>query len=178
MKGNNAMRYARAVFQLALERGDLDRWQSDLTALAILGKNAELLALFENPRLHFEDKTRLLAGQLGDINPLARNLIHLLLSKDSLGIISHIAEHYRQLLNDYRGIAEAEVITAVPLDDEDKQRLAERLGDIVDRKVVVRLVTDPGLIGGFVARVSGKLIDGSTRGRLEALKKELSRVSK
>ena len=93
-----------------------------------------------------------------------------------LGTVGHIAEDYQLLLDKYRGIEQAEVITAVPIDDADKQKLAERLGGIVDRKVVVHLATDSSLIGGLVARVGGRLIDGSTRGQLEALKRKLGEV--
>ncbi|GAI06225.1 unnamed protein product, partial [marine sediment metagenome] len=82
---------------------------------------------------------------------------------------------YQRLLDSYRGIELAEVITAVPLDDEDKLRLGERLGAVVGKKVVVKPEVDSSLIGGFIARIGGKLLDGSTRGKLEALKREMVR---
>ncbi|MBI4188276.1 MAG: ATP synthase F1 subunit delta [Chloroflexi bacterium] len=175
-KRNSGIRYAKAAFELAMERGELDRWQSDLSKIAVLGEDADLLALFENPRLHFDDIVRILTGQFADINPLALNLVHLLVAKGRLSIIGHIADDFRQLLDDYRGIEQAEVITAIPLNDEDKLRLGERLGAIVGKEVVIKPATDSSLIGGVVARIGGKLIDGSTRSRLEALKKELSGV--
>jgi len=61
----------------------------------------------------------------------------------------------------------------IPLDDEGKNKLSERLGVIVDKKVVIRSEVDTSLIGGIIARVGGKLIDGSTSGKLKALKREL-----
>ena len=169
-----AKRYSQAVFQIAVEREELDRWQSDLEKIAILGEDAALVALIENPKLLLKDKARLLSEQLGDINPLALNLVYLLLAGGRLSMIGLIADEYQQLLNSYRGIAEAEVITAIPITDEDKLRLEERLGVVVGKRVVAKPEVDSSLIGGIVARIGGKLIDGSTRSRLEALKREMS----
>ena len=173
-----ARRYSQAVYEIAVEREELDRWQSDLIEIASLGDNAELTALLETPKLPFDDKARLLSERLGDINPLALNLVYLLVSRDRLSMAGEIADEYQRLLNSHRGIEEAEVITAIPLEDEDKLRLEERLGDIVNKKVVIKPAVGSSLIGGIVARIGGKLLDGSTRSRLEALKRELSGVAK
>ncbi len=170
-----ARRYAQAVFEIALARKELDRWQSDLRKIASLGEDAILIAWLENPKFRFDDKVRLLSEQLGDVNPLALNLVYLLAARGRLGMIGEIADEYQRLLDSYRGIEQAEVITAVPLDDEDKLRLGERLGAVVGKKVVVKPEVDSSLIGGFIARIGGKLLDGSTRSKLEVLKRELVR---
>ncbi len=173
-----AKRYAQAVFEIAVERGELDRWQSDVSKIASLGEDAALVTLVESPKLHFDDKARLLPERLGDINPLALNLVYLLMARGRLRMVGEIADEYQRLLDSYRGIERAEVITAVPLDDEDRLRLGERLGAVVGKKVVLKPEVDSSLIGGIVARIGGKLLDGSTRSRLEALKRELSGVAK
>jgi len=170
-----AKRYAQAVFEIALGRKELDRWQSDLRKIASLGEDAILIAWLENPKFRFDDKVRLLSEQLGDVNPLALNLVYLLAARGRLGMIGEVADGYQRLLDSYRGIEQAEVITAVPLDDEDKLRLGERLGAVVGKKVVVKPEVDSSLIGGFIARIGGKLLDGSTRSKLEVLKRELVR---
>jgi len=170
-----AKRYAQAVFEIALGRKELDRWQSDLRTIASLGEDAILIAWLENPKFRFDDKVRLLSEQLGDVNPLALNLVYLLAARGRLGMIGEVADGYQRLLDSYRGIEQAEVITAVPLDDEDKLRLGERLGAVVGKKVVVKPEVDSSLIGGFIARIGGKLLDGSTRSKLEVLKRELVR---
>ncbi len=173
-----AKRYAQAVFEIAVETGELDRWQSDLGKVASLGEDVAFTTLLESPKLPFDAKARLLAERFGDINPLALNLVYLLLARGRLRMTSDIADEYQRLLDGYRGIEQAEVVTAIPLDDEDKLRLAERLGAVVGKKVVIKPEVDSGLIGGIVARIGGKLLDGSTRSRLEALKRELSRVTR
>lgn len=174
----NARRYAQAVFQIAVERAELDRWQSDLRKIAVLGEDAAFTMLLESPKLHFDDKARLLSEQLGDVNPLALNLVYLLVTKSGLSVVGEIAAEYQRLLDSYHGIEQAEVITAVPLDDAEKLKIEERLGAVVGKKVVIKAEVDSSLIGGIVARIGGKLMDGSTRSRLEALKKEMSGVAK
>lgn len=173
-----ARRYAQAVFEIAVERQELDKWQSDLSKIASLGKDAAFIALVENPKLHFSDKARLLAERLGDVNPLALNLAYLLVARGRLSMASEIADEYQRLSDSYHGIEPAEVTTAISLDEEDKLRLAERLGAMVGKKVVIKSEVDSNLIGGIVARIGGKLLDGSTRNRLEALKRELSGVGR
>ena len=93
-------------------------------------------------------------------------------------MIGEIADEYRQLLDSYRGIEQAEVITAIPLDDEEIQKIEEQLETIVGKKVVIKPEVDSSLIGGIVARIGGKLLDGSTRSRLETLKREMGGMSR
>jgi F-type H+-transporting ATPase subunit delta len=169
-----ARRYARAVFDIALERKELDKWQSDLKKIAALGEDSALLALMENPKVGFEGKAKLLAEGLGKVNPLALNLVYLLVTRGKLGMAAEIAEEYQRLLDSYRGIEHAEVITAVPLDDQDKKKLEEHLGAVVGKKVVLKARVDSSIIGGIVARVGGKLLDGSTHSKLIAMRNELA----
>jgi F-type H+-transporting ATPase subunit delta len=167
-------RYAKAVFEIAEERKELDRWQSDLRKIASLSEDESFIAGLESPKLRFEDKARLLWEWLGDINPLALNLVYLLITRGRLSMIGDIADEYQRLLNSYRGIEPAEVVTAIPLDDEDKRRLAAYLGAVVGKKVVIKTEVDSSLVGGITARVGGKLLDGSVRSKLAALERELA----
>lgn len=169
-----ARRYSQAVFEIALEAKKLDRWQSDLKKIISVVGDAAFLALLESPKFHFEDKVRLLSERLEGINPRALNLVQLLLIRGRLGMLGDIADEYQRLLDSYRGIEQAEVITAIPLDDEDKLKLAEHLSAIVGKKVVLKTEVDSSLIGGVIARIGGKLLDGSTHGKLLALKRELA----
>ena len=168
-----ARRYAQAVFEMALQAKELDRWQSDLARVVAVAGDAEIAALLASPRMPFEDKAGMVAELLVGINPLALNLVLLLVTRDSLPIIGDIADDYQRRLDSHRGIETAEVTTAAPLDDNDKARLAEHLGAVVGKKVIIKSSLDTGLIGGFVARVGGKLLDGSTRSKLATLKREL-----
>jgi len=173
-KKSFARRYSQAVFEIALEKNQLDKWQSDLGKVAALGGDAELITLLENPKIHFEAKAKLLAKALGDINPLALNLVYLLVSRGRFNMVGDIADEYQRLLDSYRGVEQAEVTTAIELDDKERRKLEERLEEVVGKKVVVKPRVDPSVLGGIVARVGGKLLDGSTRSKLVALKKTLA----
>lgn len=174
-KGISPRRYARAVFELALAREELDKWRSDLESIVALGEDAALTAWLESPKVGFKDKALLLADLLKEVNPLALNLTCLLVAKGRLGMADDIADEYQRLFDSYRGIEQAEVTTAVPLENDEKQKLSERLSTVAGKRVVLKAKVDPALIGGIVAKVGGKLLDASTRSRLLALKRKLER---
>jgi F-type H+-transporting ATPase subunit delta len=169
-----ARRYAQAIFEIALEKNELERWQSDLKTIAESVGNAFFLAAMESNRLKIGDKNRLMSEVLGDVSPMALNLVRLLIDRSGVDMVGKIAKEYQELLYNYSGIAAADVITAVPLDEKEKQKLTESLGKLVGKKVVIESRVDPEIIGGVIARVGGKLLDGSTRSKLQALKKELA----
>ena len=174
----NTRRYAQAVFQIALETKDTAGWLADLQKIGSLAEDDVTIAFLESPKIPLADKTRLLAEPLKGVKPLALNLVYLLAARGSLHSIGDIADEYQQLLDNYHGTAVAEVTTAAALDAEDERRLAERLSTIVGKKVTLKTEIKPGLLGGVIAKIGGKLLDGSTRSQLAALRKELVRAGR
>ncbi|MCX6010441.1 MAG: ATP synthase F1 subunit delta [Chloroflexi bacterium] len=167
-------RYAQAVFEIALESNKLKAWQSELKKIAQLTQDTEFMALVENPKLPFELKAKLVQEILGKINPMALNLVCLLIAKGKLKNASQVAEEYERLLNDHRGIKSAEVTTAIALDDMERERLSHHLEAMVEKKVSINIQVNPDILGGFIARIDDSLIDGSIRNKLEMLKKSLA----
>jgi F-type H+-transporting ATPase subunit delta len=172
-KNANPRRYAQAVFEIALGKNELDRWQADLQKIIGAANVADFLDVLDSPRIEFKNKARLLKESLGDINPLALNLMLLLIERSEVKLITEIAAMYGSLMDKYHGVETAEVVTAVTLNDEEKEALAAKLGAVVDAKVELKTEVEPGILGGIIARVGGKLLDGSTRSKLVALKKDL-----
>lgn len=170
-------RYAQAVFEIALQTKELDKWQADLRKIAGLTEDAEVMALLEAPKLRFDDKVKLLQEKLRGVSSLALNLAYLLVSRNRLGIAPGIADDYERLYNSYKGIEEAEVTTAVTLTDDEKKEFKESIKTLFGKEIVLKTKVDPNLVGGIVVRAGGKLIDGSTRSRLLSLKKELVGVT-
>ena len=167
-------RYAEAIFDIALRANELDRWQADMQTIAALVSDAEIKAFLESPRMNFKDKVKLLSERLESINPLALNLIMLLVNRGRLHLATGIAGEYHRRLDSYRGVEHADVATAVPLDKDEAGKLSARLSKLIGKKVLIELEINPRIIGGVLVRVGGKLLDGSTRAKLEALKKELA----
>jgi F-type H+-transporting ATPase subunit delta len=168
-----AKRYAQAAFAVALEHDELERWLADLEALASLMTRPEAAALLESDRVPDADKEDLLKTALPDIGPRAMNLAHLLVAKRRVALTDQIWQEFQRLLDEHRGMARANVITAVPLSSEQEEQVAARLGQITGKQISVEPKVDAAILGGLIAQVGDTLIDGSTRSRLVALKREL-----
>jgi F-type H+-transporting ATPase subunit delta len=169
-----AKRYARAAFQVALERGTLDRWSDDVQLIAAVMGDARALALLTNTKVPLAERYRLLETTLAGIDPQAMNLAKLLVAKGRTGLAPQIAEAYLGLVDEHRGIAHATVITAVPLSDGEREAVEKRLGEMSGKQVIAHLEVEPSIVGGLVARIGDKVIDGSTHGKLLALKRSLA----
>lgn len=170
-----ARRHAQAAFEIALERKELQVWRGDLERLSEAVKDPTLFAFLESPGIHLDEKARILRQGLEGLNPLVMNLALLLVSRGRLGLLADMVLEYGRLVDEHRGIAHAEVATAVPLEPEEKDKLTSRLSDLVGREIVLTTRVDPTIVGGLVARVGDKLIDGSTKSRLLALRESMMR---
>jgi F-type H+-transporting ATPase subunit delta len=169
-----AKRYAQAAFEVALQHDTLDRWADDLQLIAAVMGDASALALLANTKVPLAERYRLLEATLTGIDRLAMNLAKLLVAKGRASLAPQIAEAYRGLVDDHRGIAHATVVTAVPLSDAERQAVEERLGEVSGKQVIAHLEVEPSIVGGLVARIGDKVIDGSTRGKLLALRRSLA----
>jgi F-type H+-transporting ATPase subunit delta len=174
----HAKRYAQAVFEIALEHNDLERWQADLEKMAALGNNAELMDAIQNPKSPYSAKIKLTTLELKGIGPLAINLVNLLISKGRFDLVCDIAVEFQIMIDNFRGIEKAEVITPIPLDEQERLNIEKRLEAIFGKKIILTTSVDPEIIGGMIARVGGKLFDGSTRSKLVALKSELAEADR
>ncbi|MEE9199289.1 MAG: ATP synthase F1 subunit delta [Dehalococcoidia bacterium] len=173
-KGASAKRHAQAVFQIALERGELERWQEDLDTLSSVLEDAQFRAVMVSPRVRLDDKLELLRKQLSKVNPLTINLACLLVSKGRVAIAQGIAEEYRRMLNAHRGLETVEITTAVPLGARERQHISQRLSRATDKEIVLSASVGPEIIGGLVIKIGDQLIDGSTRSKLNEMRKALA----
>ena len=173
-RGASARRYAQAVFAIALERGEPDRWLDDLALLSDAMANEEFANFLDAPQLTLAQKTDLIDETLGDsVSRLALNLISLLASRSYARLLPSITESYQQMLDNHNGVERAEIVSAVPLSDERRRRIETMLTGIVGKDITATSRVEPQILGGFVARVGDKVIDGSTRTKLDELRREL-----
>ncbi len=169
-----AKRYAQAAFEIARERDSLEEWATDLALVGTVMTDPQAAAILSSTKVALADRYRLLEAILEGIDPLVMNLARLLVAKGRVGIVSQVAEAYRDLVNEHSGIAHARVVTAVPLADAERRVVEEKLSQITGKKVIAHLEVEPAIVGGLVARVGDRLIDGSTRSKLLALKRNLA----
>ncbi len=165
-----AKRYAQAAFEIARGRDSLEEWATDLALVGTVMTDPQAASILTSTKLALADRYRLLEAILEGIDPLVMNLARLLVAKGRVGIGSQVAEAYRDLVDEHSGIAHARVVTAVPLADAEQRVVEERLGQIMGKKVIAHLEVEPAIVGGLVARVGDRLIDGSTRSKLLALR--------
>lgn len=169
-----AKRCAQAVFELAQENGKLEEWRSELKEIAQLATDPETMSFIENTKISLELKMKILRERLAKTNQLPLNLAYFLIAKGRFRELNQIIQAYEQLLNEQYGIKHAEVITATPLTEAEKENIRQYLESVIGGKVVLTLEVNPEIIGGFIARVNSSLIDSSIRTRLQTLKKNLA----
>ena len=129
-----AKRHAQAVFQIAQERDELDKWRSDLELLATIFGDAELVLLLDDPKVKFEDKVGVVARNLPGASEMMLNLVKLLISRHRAKILPQIAEEYARLVDRKQGIEHAEVIIAAPINEDIEKSLVEQLAKITGNK--------------------------------------------
>jgi F-type H+-transporting ATPase subunit delta len=170
----SARRYAQALFAVAQENNKSDDLLVELESVEQLNRDKSVAAYLGNPAISFKEKESVLSGKLPGIGSAVVNLVYLLLSNGRMNMLGAVLDEYKQMVDGSKGIERAEVITAVPLDDNSRQKIGSRLGDILGKKIIIEPEsTDPELIGGVIVKVGGKLLDGSTRSALNGLKKEI-----
>ena len=175
MAGASPRRYAQAAFSLALEHEGIEKWEADLTRAAETLSNTDVIALLSAPQVPEKVKLDGITTLLPDVAPLIRNMVSVIVLRGDILKFGRVLDVFTEMADDRRGTARAEVVTAVPLDDARKKRVAEGLAALVGRKdVVLTERQDPSIIGGVIARVGDKLIDGSARTRLRSLRNELA----
>lgn len=173
-----AKRYAQAAFELARDRNELDAWEPAMQSFGEAAASPEALAFLGDRRVAGEAKVSFLTRVAGDVPPLAGNLVKLLESKRRLTLLPQIAESFQTLVDDHRGIAHAQVLTAVAMSDDERQAVARRLSELTGKQVQIETHVAPEILGGLVARIGDRLIDGSAKTKLLALKREMARATR
>ena len=171
----SAIRYAKAVFQLAVERDELENWLEDLTQLADSTTNREFSEVLSAPRVPAPQKERVIREALGSsVSPLALNLMFLLTSRQAIHRLPEITDRYQEMLDAHRGIERAEIVSAVPLDDAQRDSVAEMLTRTSGKEIRLSTRVDPEILGGMVIRVGDRVMDGSARTRLQSMRREMA----
>jgi len=181
ISGVVARRYAKALFDLATEQGQVDAIGEEFGLLRrVLDETPELVELLANPA-HTRAERKRIAGEilqqrLAVSEPL-RNLVAILIDNNRVGGIPEIADRYKEMADEAAGRAQVVVKSASRVSEADRARLEEGLSRVTGKQVTVQVEIDPSLIGGLSARVGGLVFDGSIRAHLEALEEELRRAS-
>lgn len=169
----SARRYADALFGLAVERGALDEWAAQLQRLASIVEDPVAQQVLAGPTVGVDAKRRVTEALAGPLSREIMALVGIMLDRKRIELAPALAEAFAELLRAHRGIALADVTTAVDVGEDALSLVAERVSRRVGKRVELRTTIDPGIIGGVVVRVGDTLFDASVRGKLESLRKRL-----
>jgi F-type H+-transporting ATPase subunit delta len=170
---NVARRYAAGIFQLAQEENTIDTWRAELSKLDDLLQDDILVAAFQNPAVGVKRRMELAKLLAPELKSETENLLRLLVEHHRTRYIHEIREAFEQLADAASGIVHATVATAIDLDQDDRGRYEQALARKLGRKVNVKFLTDPEIVGGATIQIGDHLVDGTVRTQLARLRQEL-----
>ena len=164
--------YAEALFEAARERDELEEVQSDLGEFVeALHDSEELRLFFYGGQIPERQKRRALDGLTEGMQASTTNFLKVLVDNGREEILEEVLARYEGLVKEHLGRIEVEVTTAVEISEEQREKLKERLLDVLEgREIILETNVNPDLVGGAVFRYGGRMMDGSIRGRLESLR--------
>lgn len=174
-----ARRYARALFELARERGQVEAIGRDLEQVVrTLESRQDLRALWEHQEVSPRVKQAMIRQEFGDkVSELVLNFLAVVTTRRREAWLGRMLAEYTALADEALGQVEVEVRSAAPLPIETLAELKIRLGQRLGKEVRLTQKVDPDLLGGVVLRVGDVLMDGSVRTQLKRMKERLAAAS-
>lgn len=170
-----AVRYAKALFELAQEKDVLETVFNDMQGVAAVLKSEPVLHNFlENPVVKEQQKLQLLESAFkGKVHDTVSSLMSLLVTKNRENYLFAVCTAFHELYKEKEGYREVVLTTATPASEEAKSLLETKIAEKLQTKVDIKTVVDEQLIGGFKLRINDMLLDKSIASQLENMKKEL-----
>ena len=138
-------------------------------------ENEDFLRLLGNMTLSKEQRVAILDDTLrGSVHEYVLNFLKLLVERGAIHEFAECADAYRACYNRDHGVVEAEVTTAQPLTDSQRQKLIEKLQGMTGKEVVIKEKVDPSVLGGVLLQMDGKRFDNTVAHRLNAIKQAMA----
>jgi len=170
--------YAKALVDLADEKGKLEPVHADVDAVAaLLKENRKLAELLGNPVVDADKKRAVLAkiGKEAGFQLYTINFLNLLVQKDRLALLDEICESFEEQYCKLTDTQVAVVRSAVKLEQEQQFLIAKKLQELTGSKnIKLRPVIDKGLIAGFVVEYGSSQIDLSVKNQIERCAEQLT----
>jgi F-type H+-transporting ATPase subunit delta len=166
--------YATAFFAVARAERMLEDVEDELFRVSrTIAGDDRLRSVLTDPAIPVEVRTGVVEDLLRSARPLTRSLVSFVVGAGRAKDLPAIVEEFLKMAAAARQREVAEVTSAVPLDDAQKERLAQALSKATGKQVEVLVIVDPYVLGGLRARVGDRVIDGTVRTRLEKLREVL-----
>jgi len=167
--------YAKAAFEYAREANAFAAWSRGLEAATEIVADPRIAPLSKSPQWSAADLAGLIIDVAGaKLDAGMQNFVRVLAENHRLLLLPEITTHYQALRSAVENTVDVEVISAVPLDAAQSDKLERALSKRLERQVRMRTSVDSALLGGAVVRAGDLVIDGSLKGRLERLATELT----
>lgn len=169
-----SVRYSKALFQTALEKNIVDKVTADMLFVSEISKVPETREFLESPVIPPSKKSSVFHKILkGNVQEMTMSLVDLLVKNGRESFLPAIARSFIHEIRVYKGITEAVLTTAVPVDEKVKKQISDMVAETFSTKVELKEVIDPDIIGGFILRVDDNYLDASIKNKLRKVKKEL-----
>lgn len=174
-----ARRYATALFKVGMEDGLVEKYSQEIEAFVnVLESSKELKVCLTNPLFEKKIRQQILSNVLDKmaLSEVTKRFLTLVSEKGRLAHLEDMLEFYRLLLDDHKGIARADLFSAISLSKGAIEKIKTRLKEITRKQeVILNIKEDPSLIGGIVAKIGDVVYDGSIKTQLGVLKERLRR---
>lgn len=170
------LRYATALYDLAVERDQVEQTYKDVQLIAeVCRSNKDLRLLLKSPVIFTDKKLRIIREIFKDnIGQLTLGFIEVLAKKRREEYLEGIANSLIAIYREAKNIKVAEVTTAVKLDEEQRQYLMSILIKQTGSQIILEEIIDPSIIGGVIVRMEGVKFDDSIKSKIQALKQEFN----
>lgn len=172
-----ARRYAAALADVAIPRGEEQKVKVEIQSWAsMIEDNAQLKEVLSNPTVPYDQKRRLLKELIAKtgVSETTAAFLQVLLQNQRLAQLKDVVERYSQILDQRAGVVAAQVTTARPVLEDQKNALRDALGQLAGNTVRLQFETDESIIGGLVARIGSTIFDGSVETQLQNLATEMT----
>jgi F-type H+-transporting ATPase subunit delta len=170
--------YSRSLFEVAKERGVLDRVHEELGQFAgALDGSRDLQVFFFSPYFSSQEKKDGIRKMIEGADDHFLRFLEMLAERHRMPAIFRIRREYDDLYAEERKLLPVTVTSAVELDEDLVKEIGRKIEEQTGRKVELSAKVDPNVIGGLVMRVGNLVMDGSIRARLERLRKQVARAA-
>lgn len=174
MRSRAAIRYSKAIFQIAEESNNLSNLKDDMDSIISAHKSSDdFKNLISNPLINNSDKKEILSIVISKMNKQTSNLINLLIANKRLSILYDIAHGFNDIYNRENNIERATVVTATPISEKIKNQVLKKIQTLSNKSVEIENIIDKTIIGGFILRYENREYNASFSQRLNKLKSEL-----
>lgn len=171
----SAVRYAKALLELAVEQGKTDGVAADMKALLEAFENREFQLFLDSPVIKSDKKNAIFAELFPQFDALTSSFISLLVKNRREGALAQIAASFEMQLKAHLGIVPVTIVSASPLDDKTRKMILEKLDKSIEGKLELDEQLDSSIIGGFIIKMGDTHLDASVSNKLENLKVSLTR---